>query len=374
MLRLTKPVVIQFTSLGPMTFGCVRSVGPKLFLRMKIDSRNLANWLVSGAVMLGSLFVARSIVVPFLFAVLLWSVLNALTDQLQRLRTPRWLAWIGSLATVSFALYVLAQVLANEASALANQGPAYIARLGTLFSHWLAFLHMELAINQADLVSRNDLAAFLKDMAASAGDFIFQLILIAVFVGFLLAEQRNFPAKLASLTIDGARRDASKEVIQKIARQVQSYLGVCTFLSSIMAALTYTLLTLLGVEFAGFWALVMFILTYVPTIGAVGVLLPASMALLQLGSFEMFLLVAIALGVTHFVLANIVQAVLLGRSLDLSPLAIILSLSFWGLLWGIAGLFLAVPITAALAIVCQHIDGAQWIAVGLAGNPKRRRS
>jgi predicted PurR-regulated permease PerM len=233
---------------------------------------------------------------------------------------------------------------------------------------------MELAISQADLVSRNDLTVFLKEVAASAGDFVFQLILIAVYVGFLLAEQRHLPAKLASLTIDGAHRDAGKEVIQRIAQQVQSYLGVCTFLSATMAAVTYALLRLLGVEFAGFWALVMFILTYVPTVGAVGVLLPASMALLQLGSIETFFLVAIALGAVHFVLANIVQAVLLGRSLDLSPLAIILSLSFWGLIWGIPGLFLAVPITAALAIVCRHIDGAQWVAVMLAGSPKKRHA
>ncbi len=64
---------------------------------------------------------------------------------------------------------------------------------------------------------------------------------------------------------------------------------------------------------------------------------------------------------------------MLGRSLNLSSLAIVLSLSFWGLIWGVAGLFLAVPMMAAIAIVCQHIDGLNWATAALAGPPSRSK-
>jgi hypothetical protein len=101
---------------------------------------------------------------------------------------------------------------------------------------------------------------------------------------------------------------------------------------------------------------------------------PALSALLQSGSLPQFLIVGAVLGAVHFVLGNIVSTVMLGRTLNMSPLAIILALSFWGLIWGVAGLFLAVPMTGALVIICEHVDGLRWFAVAMAGpeaRPKR---
>jgi len=162
--------------------------------------------------------------------------------------------------------------------------------------------------------------------------------------------------------------------VHAIARQLQAYLGVCTFLSVAMGLITYGLLALIGVDFAGFWALVMFFANYIPTVGGAAVVLPALSALLQSGSLGEFLLVAAVLISVHFVLANIVSTVMLGRTLNMSPLAIILALSFWGLIWGVAGLFLAVPMTGALVIVCEHVEGLRWVATALAGpEPKKRK-
>jgi len=138
-----------------------------------------------------------------------------------------------------------------------------------------------------------------------------------------------------------------------------------------MGLVTYLLLLVMHVSFAGFWALILFIATYIPTIGAVAVLLPALMALLQFGTFTPFLIIALSLGALHFVLANVVSTIMLGRTLDLSPLALILCLTFWGLIWGIGGLFLAVPITGALAIVCRHVEGLNWVGIVLAGPEAR---
>ena len=339
---------------------------------MKIDSAPIANWLVSGAVVIGLLVVGRSLLVPFLFAMLLWTVFNALTDRFKRLGFPPWLAWFSSLVLIVVALYLIARILGNEAVAVASRGPAYIANLEALSTKWFAFLHLGPALNVTDLIGRYDVAGMLGRTAGSVGGIFFQLILVATYLGFLLSEQRYLPAKLAKLTVDGPRREEGKEVIHTVARQVQTYLGVCTLLSAVMAGTSYAVLRLLGVDFAGFWALVMFLLTYIPFIGILGVLLPSLMTLLQFGSLTAFLIVAVTLGAAHFVLTNVVQPVLLGRSLNLSPLAIILSLTFWGLIWGVAGLFLAVPITAAIAIVCEHIDGVQWVTIALAGTRHRR--
>jgi predicted PurR-regulated permease PerM len=96
------------------------------------------------------------------------------------------------------------------------------------------------------------------------------------------------------------------------------------------------------------------------------------MALVQFGTIGAPIVILIVLGGLHFVLLNVAETVILGHTLNLSPFAIILALTFWGLVWGVSGLFLAVPVTGAIAIVCNHIEKLRWISV-LLGAPKRAK-
>ncbi len=341
---------------------------------MKIDDRRLANWLVSGAVLLALLIYGRPLLVPLVFALLLWAVLNALAEMLQHFRFPALLAWITAFALIGVALYFVALVLANETAALSVQAPRYADKLSALWRH-IPFERLLPTLDFESLLKQSDVAGLLGSTAASIGNMLVELILVVIYVGFLLAEQKSLPAKLARLQPDAGAGAESAKVIHAIGRQLQSYLGVCTFLSAAMGAATYGLLVVMGVDFAGFWALVMFLLTYIPTVGAVGVVLPALMALAQFQAAGPALTIVLILGATHFFLTNIVATILLGRSLNLSPFAIILSLTFWGMIWGVGGLFLAVPLMGALAIACRHLDGLDWIAVLIAGptpRPHRR--
>jgi predicted PurR-regulated permease PerM len=331
------------------------------------DARQLAGWLVSAVVVLIILVIGRPLLSPLAFAILVWAILNAITDFLEGLKLPRLLAWCASLIVIAAVLYSIARVLGNETDAVVAEAPAYFAKLQRIASSALAFLHLGRGARFSDIFSTAGVATAIGQVAASAGAFLFTLAMVLVYVGFLLAEQRHLPDKLRRLQRNPTRRDETGQVIQAVARQVQTYLGVCTLLSAIMGLATYALLLVMHVSFAGFWALVLFLATYIPTVGAVAVLLPALMALLQFGTFGSFLFIAISLGVLHFVLANVVSTIMLGRTLNLSPLALILSLTFWGLIWGVGGLFLAVPITGALAIVCRHVEGLNWVGIALAG-------
>ena len=339
---------------------------------MKIDDRRLANWLVSGAVLLALLVYGRPLLVPLVFALLLWAVLNALAEMLERFRFPAILAWVTAFALIGAALYFVALVLANEAAALSAQAPVYANKLSMLWRR-IPFERLLPTFEFESLLKQSDVAGLLGSTAASIGNMLVELILVVIYVGFLLAEQRSLPAKLARLQPDANAEAESAKVIHAIGQQLQSYLGVCTFLSVAMGAATYGLLALMGVDFAGFWALVMFLLTYIPTVGAVGVVLPALMALAQFQDLGPALTIVLILGAAHFFLTNIVATIMLGRSLNLSPFAIILSLTFWGMVWGVGGLFLAVPLMGALAIACRHLDGLGWVSELIAGPPPRPR-
>ncbi|HLY05687.1 MAG TPA: AI-2E family transporter [Rhizomicrobium sp.] len=332
-----------------------------------VDARQLASWLISAIVVLAILVLGRPLLSPLAFAILIWALLNAITDFLARMRLPRAVAWAASLVLIAGVLYSIARVLGNETDTIVAEAPGYFAKLQRLATSVLTFLHIGRGARLNELFSAANVAPMVGQVAASAGAFLFTLAMVLVYVGFLLAEQRHLPEKLRRLQRDEAMRDQAGQLVQAVANQVQTYLGVCTLLSAVMGLVTYLLLFVMHVSFAGFWALILFIATYIPTIGAVAVLLPALMALLQFGTFTPFLIIALSLGALHFVLANVVSTILLGRTLDLSPLALILSLTFWGLIWGIGGLFLAVPITGALAIICRHVEGLNWVGIALAG-------
>jgi AI-2 transport protein TqsA len=336
---------------------------------MRVDDRKLVNWLVSGAVVLALLVYGQPLLVPLAFALVLWAILNALTDLLRRWRFPAWLAWLASFALIGAALCFVALVLANEAAALAAQIPNYATKLQQSWTAWFPFARKLPMLDFATLIRQANLPGLLGGAAASVGTTMLELVLVVIFVGFLLAEQRRLPAKLARLRGAAAGKDEGGRVIHAIGRQIRHYLGVCTLLSAAMGAVCYAVLILLGVSFAGFWALVLFLLTYIPTVGGVGVGLPALMALAQFPTPGPAIIIVVVLGLAHFFLTNVIEPIALGRSLNLSPLAIILALTFWGLIWGVSGLFLAVPITGAIGIACRHIEGLGWIAELIAGPP-----
>jgi AI-2 transport protein TqsA len=334
-----------------------------------VTSRDSANWLVSGLALLLLLVFGRPLLVPLAFALLIWAIFNAFADALVRFKLPRWLAWLGALVLFLGALYVLTRIIGGETDQFAAEAPAYVTTLEIFITAHLAPLHLGISVE--DLFSRSDLAGMLTGLATSLGFSLFGLVQVLIYVGFLLAEQNDIGAKFAGLKIDPARKHEGEVLLHTIARQIQSYLAVCTVLSTMMGIASYVLLILMGVNFAAFWGLLIFILTYIPTVGAVGVALPALMALVQFGTLGPALIIIVLLGAAHFVLMNVTAPMILGHSLNLSPFAIILALTFWGLVWGLAGLFLAVPITAAIAIVCGHIDGLRWVSTLLAAPPPR---
>ncbi len=337
---------------------------------MKIDSRSLANWLVSSAVLLALLVYGRPLLVPLVFALLVWAVLNALTDLLKSWRLPVWLAWLTAFAVIAAALYFVALVLANEAAALATTAPIYADKLQHDLEQatFPSAIWCRRSISPRCCGSRKSRASWAGQPPRSATCCWSWAWSSSMSASCSPSSATCRPSSRGCRAIPSIE-DESEQVIHAIGAQIQSYLGVCTFLSVLMGGVCYLVLTLLGVDFAGFWALVMFLLTYIPTIGGIGVALPALMALAQFGEVGPALIILIVLGITHFFLTNVVETIMLGRTLNLSPFAIILSLTFWGLVWGIGGLFLAVPMTGAVAIACRHLDGLGWIAEMIAGPP-----
>jgi AI-2 transport protein TqsA len=170
--------------------------------------------------------------------------------------------------------------------------------------------------------------------------------------------------KFESLFPDRVRRQRAATIFRRIDKDIHTYLGVKTAVSFTTALLSYLLMRLVGLDFAEFWALLIFVLHFIPTVGViVGTLLPTILAAVQFQNLGPFLGIGVGLTAIAQLMGNIVEPNLMGETLNLSPLAVIMALIFWGTLWGITGAFLCVPLTVILVIVMSNFESTRWVAV-----------
>lgn len=337
---------------------------------------NEALWLLrllGAATTLALIAVGKPLLVPLVLAFLLWAVINALADQLNKFGVPSFLSRLGSIVVIAGGVFLVIEIIAGESGNLASDVPAIGARLENVLSAWMSRLHLHVDIG--DVVNRPEFAQVLSGVAGSIGGSFVGIIQVLVFVVFLLAEQQNLPAKFARLFAQEGRREQGQEVFHAVMRQVQRFLGVTTLTSTLLGGTCYLVMRILGVPFPGLFAIILFVLSYIPIVGMGAIALPPLMALAQFGTLTAPLILLGVLGGVRLVLKEVVETILLGRTLNLSPFAIVLALTFWELVWGPAGLFLAVPLTAAIVIVSDHIAPLQWISTVLgAPRPPRARS
>jgi len=185
---------------------------------------------------------------------------------------------------------------------------------------------------------------------------------------FMLAEAPGLRGKLRAAF--GERGDVLRHV-ESITQSTQRYVAVKTFVSALVGLAVGILTAALGVEFPIVWAVVAFFLHYIPTFGAFAAALPTVLvALAQHGGGRAFL-VAVGYVVIGSVLGNILEPAMLGRRVGLSPLAVLVSIVFWGWVWGPIGMILSVPVTVILKITFEHTEQFKWLAVLLGPRGKR---
>ncbi|HEV2122526.1 MAG TPA: AI-2E family transporter [Chloroflexota bacterium] len=155
--------------------------------------------------------------------------------------------------------------------------------------------------------------------------------------------------------------------VEQIADRCREYIGV-TVLTSLITGVASGLWALaVGLELALLWGLLNFLLNFVPVIGnIIGIIPPVLYAVIQFEGWTMPLIVFAGFAALQITISNVIFPMLQGRRMALPPVAIIVALLFWGWVWGIVGALLAVPLTAAIIIVCQHFKSTEWVARFLA--------
>jgi predicted PurR-regulated permease PerM len=213
-------------------------------------------------------------------------------------------------------------------------------------------------------IGKFDVTRPAADVFTSAQSFVVNVVLVFLYVAFLFSERRYINDKLGALfTDDKVARDTEK-MLSAISLGIRRYIWLKSLMSAITGLLSYAVLRAMGVDFAETWALLIFLLYYIPTVGPVlGVIFPALITWVQFDTIESVLGVAFGLTAIYAIVGNAVEPLLMRKSLNISAFGIVLSLTFWGTIWGFVGMFLSVPIMVVTMIVCANVPGWRWISV-----------
>lgn len=184
---------------------------------------------------------------------------------------------------------------------------------------------------------------------------------IAVLVILGMPEVPRYRGKVRR-NFDAEERREVRDTVEEIARQFRRYILVTTEMSLLTGVASGLWAFAVGLDLAFVWGVFNFLLNYVPVVGnIIGILPPTLYAVIQFHGWTMPIIIFVGYAVLQITISNFIYPMMQGQSLALSPVAIIVALAFWSWIWGIAGALLAVPFTAALAIVCSHFDSTRWV-------------
>ena len=338
------------------------------------DPVRFAAWSIIAAVTVALLVLGKALLVPLAIAIFIWILLGAIKSLLVGLapggmHVPVWLANVIGILVIVASAYATIAVIMRQSEALAAAVPVYQANFAAILVSLKQSLNIVELPTTESLLSRLDLAAILSWVGDSVTALMSDIMLIAIYVGSLLAEEHILPAKIRHLHKDPEKAERISRLATDVSKSIQRYVGMKTIVSLLTAVVSYVVLAMVGVDFAIIWALLVFFLNFIPTVGSiVAVVFPALLTLVQFDTLTPFLIVAIGLGGTQFVIGNVIEPTYVGKSLNLSSLMILLALSFWGTVWGLPGMFLAVPLMVMTGIVCAQFSGLRWIAVILSAD------
>ena len=317
---------------------------------------------------------AAPILIPFSLAVFVAILSLPIMMWLKGRGVPSVLAILVTVL-VDVSVFGLIVLLASQSAAeFQEQLPRYIARLDALASQGLDWLQAR-GVPAGDFVSTDFLdqdrvIGLVGGTVGRALVLVSNTVIVLLILIFTLGEATIFPAKFQAIL---GREGGQSYRLTKIVREIQEYLGIKTLVSLATGVVLGGWAWFMDLDFPVLLGLIAFVLNYVPTIGSIIASVPAILLALVLHSVGHAFIVGLGYAAVNTLLGNLIEPSLLGRRLGLSTLVVLLSLIFWGWLWGPVGALLAVPLTMVLKIMLENSPDLRWIAILLDKSPPERR-
>jgi predicted PurR-regulated permease PerM len=318
------------------------------------------------------LHIGRPILVPVFAAVLIVFVIGGLSSLLGKLprlsRLPVWSREVLAALIICGAIFELVALVAVNVGAFAARAPVYQEALLTLYQRVAVQFDFDEAATlraiRAEAARAIDLPGLARAAAGSAAGVVAVLAFVLLNVGFLMTERKAFGIKLDRLGLAAESRARAEAVATDVHERVGAYLAMKTLMNLVLGGLSWLIMVIFGVEFAAVFAIIIAVLNYIPYFGSfVGVTLPVAAALVTFPEPAMVFWLAFWLAAAQILIGNVIEPQAMGSSLNLSPWVILIALTVWGALWGVAGAVFSVPITAVMVVVLSEFERTRAIAI-----------
>jgi predicted PurR-regulated permease PerM len=330
--------------------------------------------VVIAAILVGfTLWVLRRILEPFVLALFLLIMIDGMARAIER-RVPAFsrraalpTAIVSILAIFGLTLWLTI----DNATDFATQAPVYTQRINALLVSGAQALDLAVTPTVTSLIREINPGRYAGVMATHLSHFAEAAVFMFIYLGFLLASRRGFAVKAQGFFADPVERAEAGKVFERVRHGVESYVWVQTVVGLLITALSAALMLATGLSHVGFWCAIIFLSNYIPAIGAaIGVLFPAVFGLVEFTTLWPALILIAGLEAIHFGVSHVVQPRLQGRSLNLDPIVVLLSLAFWGAVWGVVGAFLSTPLAVAAMAIMAEFASTRPLAVLLSRDGK----
>jgi predicted PurR-regulated permease PerM len=281
------------------------------------------------------------------------------------MKIPRAVSILFILITSFFIIYLLGLLFYSSGKTFASEFPKYGHKISSILTSIQEQLKITFpkweTVNLFGQLDINKIGGFLLSSLGPFFSFIANLFLVFIFIIFILAGRGNIKAKVEK-SFSKERSSQIIDVIQKIDTQIQKYLAIKTIVSFVTGILSTVVLMIFGVDFAIVFGFFIFILNYIPNIGSlIATALPLTIAVFQFETLWPAFWILIILGSIQMIIGNFIEPRVMGKGLGLSTLVVLFFLFFWGWMWGIPGMILAVPTAATIKIVCINIPPLSFV-------------
>lgn len=336
---------------------------------MNISTLASALIILFGSVL--ALIFGKALLFPFLFALLIYFLIRSIRRYIDRntwvkTKIPSWIKNLVSSLFIFSLIGFTGEMLILNSQHFIESFSNYQSNI----DESLAQLNNSFGVDLSEKISENiqnfEISKVINPVLNSITGIMGSLMMVLFYLLFLFIEESNFKKKLHLIFSKPEKFEQIKRLLINIEHSITHYIGLKTLISFVSSSVCFIVLFAFGVDSPLLWSFVIFILNFIPIIGAFLVaILPATFAILQFGDLNLPLIIFFILGTIQTIIGNIVEPKLMGDSLNISPLVALFSLAFWGSIWGILGMIVSVPITVILIILLAHFPKTKSIAIFL---------
>jgi len=336
--------------------------------------KNVANFIIITVAVITILILGKGILIPFLFALIFWFFTREIRKTIYKLPfaekfIPKWLSNILVFTVIVLGFGFVSEIITNSITDLTTSYDQYEPNVENILANLSNYFHIDILKSIKSVIGDFDYGSVLGSIANDLSGLLGDTFMILIYALFIFLEESSLIKKSRKIFPSEDSYNRMNKILEKVEFSISNYIRLKTYVSLLTGILSYTILVFVGVDSAPFWAFLIFLLNYIPTVGSlIATVFPAFFCLIQFGELTPFLIVLITVGAVQIIVGNLIEPRLFGKSLNVSPLITILSLAIWGKIWGITGMVLSVPITVIMIIVFSQFDKTKFIAILLSEN------